>query len=163
MRIWYDGEFSTTAPEIGLVSLGAVAEDGREFYAVSTEFDPSSAHPWVKQHVLPQLPPQGDPAWMSREQLRSSLLDFLGPEPVLWAWYGAYDHVALCQLWGSMPDLPRSIPRFTLDVRQLWEHLGRPALPAQPSGLHHALDDARHVRVRWEALAERAYLLGLSV
>ena len=62
-----------------------------------------------------------------------------------------------------MPELPRAVPRFTLDVRQLWEHLGRPPLPAQEAGLHHALDDARHVRVRWEALAEKAYRLGLDV
>ena len=163
MRVFYDGEFSTTAPEIGLVSIGAVTEDGREFYGVSSEFDPAAAHPWVKRHVLPQLPPPGDPAWMTREQLRAGLLELFGDEPVLWAWYGAYDHVALCQLWGAMPQLPRSIPRLTLDVRQLWEHLGKPALPTQASGLHHALDDARHVKVRWEALAEKAYLLGLSV
>ena len=163
MRVWYDAEFSTTAPDIGLVSIGAVREDGAELYAVSTEFDPESAHPWVKANVLPQLPPPGDPAWMPRVRLRDALLEFLGDEPVLWAWYGAYDHVALCQLWGSMPELPRQIPRFTLDVRQLWEHLGRPPLPVQEAGLHHALDDARHVRVRWEALAEKAYRLGLEV
>ncbi|MEX2290696.1 MAG: polyadenylate-specific 3'-exoribonuclease AS [Mycobacteriales bacterium] len=163
MRVWYDAEFSTTAPDIGLVSLGAVIEDGREFYAVSTEFDAEAAHPWVKKNVLPQLPPPGDPAWMSRIELREALLRFLGAEPVLWAWYGAYDHVALCQLWGSMPELPRALPRVTLDVRQLWEHLGRPPLPVQDGGLHHALDDARHVKVRWEALAEKAYRLGLEV
>ena len=74
MRVWYDAEFSTTAPDIGLVSLGAVAEDGREFYGVSTEFDPDGAHPWVKANVLPQLPPPGDPAWMTRVQLREALL-----------------------------------------------------------------------------------------
>src|SRR5688500_17705510 len=163
MRVWYDAEFSTTAPDIGLVSLGAVREDGREFYGVSTEFDPAAAHPWVQAHVLPQLPAPGDPAWMSRAALRESLLEFLGDEPVLWAWYGAYDHVALCQLWGSMPELPRAIPRFTMDVRQLWEHLGRPALPVQESGLHDALADARHCKVKWEALAEKAYALGLDV
>jgi hypothetical protein len=163
VRVWYDAEFSTTAPQIGLVSLGAVAEDGSEFYAVSTGFDPDAAHPWVKQHVLPQLPPPGDAAWMSRAEMRERLLAFLGDAPVLWAWYGAYDHVALCQLWGSMPELPRAIPRFTLDVRQLWEHLGRPALPVQSDGVHHALEDARHVRARWEALAERAYRLGLQI
>jgi hypothetical protein len=48
-------------------------------------------------------------------------------------------------------------------VRQLWEHLGRPPLPAQESGLHEAIADARHVRARWEALAEQAYKLGLAV
>ena len=55
MRVWYDGEFSTTAPEIGLVSLGAVAEDGREFYGVSSEFDPERANPWVKNSNLGKL------------------------------------------------------------------------------------------------------------
>ena len=163
MKVFYDGEFSTTAPQLGLVSIGAVREDGREFYGVSTEFDPATAHPWVKQHVLPQLPPLDDPAWMSREQLRAGLLDLLGDDPELWAWFGAYDHVALCQLWGSMPELPRVVPRFTMDVHQLWRHLGRPPLPAQAAGLHHALADARHVKVRFEALAEKAYRLGLDV
>ena len=144
-----------------MVSVGVVAEDGREFYAVSSEFDPLAVHPWVREHVLPQLPPAA--TWRPRMQIREELLEFLGADPVLWAWYGAYDHVALCQLWGQMPDLPRALPRFTLDVRQLWEHLGRPPLPGQPGGLHDALADARHVKTRWEALAERAYRLGLTI
>ena len=163
MKVFYDGEFSTTAPQIGLVSIGAVREDGREFYGVSTEFDPNEAHPWVIKHVLPQLPLPGDPAWMTREQLRDGLLDLFGDDPELWAWYGAYDHVALCQLWGAMPELPRVVPRFTMDVHQLWRHLGCPPLPVQEHGLHHALDDARQVKLRWEALAEKAYLLGFSI
>ena len=161
VRYFYDLEFGQTAPEVTFVSIGVVAEDGREYAAVSSEFDPLDVHPWVREHVLPQLPPAS--TWKSRAQIREELLEVFGPEPVLWAWYGAYDHVALCQLWGSMPELPRALPRFTLDVRQLWEHLGRPPLPRQESGLHDALADARHVKVRWEALAERAYRLGLEV
>jgi hypothetical protein len=62
-----------------------------------------------------------------------------------------------------MPSLPRQFPRFMLDVRQLWEHLGRPRLPVQEDGLHDALQDARHVKVKYDALAEAAYRLGLSV
>ena len=161
MRFFSDAEFGVTAPEITLVSVGVVAEDGREYYAVSSEFDPLAVHPWVRDNVLPQLPATA--TWKPRSRIRDELLAFLGEEPVLWAWYGAYDHVALCQLWGPMPALPRTLPRFTLDVRQLWEHLGRPALPTQPSGLHDALADARHCRRRWEVLAERAYALGLAV
>jgi hypothetical protein len=161
VRFFYDLEFGDTASVVTLVSVGVVAEDGREYYAVSSEFDPMAVHPWVRENVLPQLPPAS--TWRSRAQIRDELLEFLGPEPVLWAWYGAYDHVALCQLWGAMPELPRAIPRFTLDVRQLWEHLGRPPLPEQERGLHDALEDARHNKVRWEALAERAYALGLAI
>ena len=42
---------------------------------------------------------------------------------------GSRDHVALAQLWGAMPALPREIPRFTKDLRQRWDDLGRPHLP----------------------------------
>lgn len=161
MRFFYDCEFGVTAPEVTLLSIGVVSEDGRSFYAVLDDWDPLQVHPWVREHVLPQLPPAS--TWRSRTAVREELLAFLGDDPVLWAWYGAYDHVALCQLWGAMPELPRALPRYTLDVRQLWEHLGRPPMPKQQSGLHDALADARHVKVRWEALQEKAYLLGLSV
>ena len=163
MRFFYDLEFLEDGTTIDLLSIGVAAEDGREYYAVSTEADLSRAVPWVQANVLPQLPPVADPAWKTRSAIRDELLAFFGDEPVLWAWYGAYDHVALCQLWGAMPALPRALPRFTLDVRQLWEHLGRPALPKQGGGEHHALADARHVRTRWELLAEKAYRLGLDV
>lgn len=161
MRYFYDLEFGDTATVVSLVSVGVVAEDGREYYAVSSEFDPLAVHPWVAENVLPLLPPAS--TWKPRSVIAAELEDFFGHDPVWWAWYGAYDHVALCQLWGAMPDLPRAFPRLTLDVRQLWEHLGRPPLPVQEAGLHDALLDARHVAVKYEALAERAYLLGLTV
>jgi hypothetical protein len=163
MRFWYDTEFIEDGRTIELVSIGVVAEDGREYYAVSTEFDPDRAVPWVRDNVLNQLPAPGDPAWRGRGQIRDDLLELLGTEPQLWAWIAPYDHLVLAQLWGDMPALPHHLPRYTRDVKQLWDSLGRPPLPSQPSGLHHALDDARHVKVRWEAMAERAYDLGLSI
>jgi len=166
MRFFYDCEFIEDGSTIELVSIGMVDENGREFYAVSTEFDPSRAIDWVRRNVLDKLPAPSDPVWRSLARIRDDLLAFLTEpgEPVeLWAWMSAYDHVALCQLWGDMPSLPRPFPRFTLDVRQLWEHLGRPPLPPQVDGLHDALQDARHVKVRYDALAETAYRLGLQV
>ncbi len=67
-----------------------------------------------------------------------------GTEPIeLWAWVGAYDHVALCQLWGPMTALPPPIPRFTRELRQLWEDRGRPRMPPRPRDAHDALVDAR--------------------
>jgi hypothetical protein len=104
--------------------------------------------------VLDQLPPPADRAWRSRQRIREDLLSFLtapGAEIELWAWFAAYDHVALAQLWGAMPALPRDIPRFTKDLRQLWDDRGRPTLPTM-AGRHDALVDARHNLARWKVL-----------
>ena len=158
MRFFYDCEFIEDGRVVDLVSIGVVDEFGREFYAVSTEFDDTKAIPWVRRNVLDKLPSPSDKAWRSRERIRDDLYAFL-MEPIrgrdeqieLWAWFAAYDHVALAQLWGAMPALPREIPRFTKDLRQLWDDRGRPHLPAM-SGRHDALVDARHNLARWNAM-----------
>ncbi len=159
-RFFYDLEFIERADSraIDLVSVGLVSEDGAtQYYAVCTDFDDRQALPWVRKHVLEQLPSPADPAWRSRERIRRDLEGLLltgDAAPELWAWYAAYDHVVLCQLWGRMPDLPRRMPRFTRDLRQLWEELGSPPLPAQEGGRHDALADAQHNRTRWLALQQ---------
>ena len=159
MRFFYDCEFIEDGVTIDLVSIGVVDEEGREFYAVSTEFAPQKAGPWVRQHVLSKLPAPSNPAWRSRAQIREDLLKFVdrsGEEVELWAWFAAYDHVALAQLWGDMPALPRELPRFTRELRQRWEDVGKPALPVPPDDAHDALADARHNLARWKVIeAER--------
>lgn len=155
MRYFYDTEFIEDGTTIELVSIGVIGEDGREFYAVSTEFDPAKAGDWVRSNVLDKLPSPADKAWRSRRAIRESLFEFLS-EPAdrveLWAWVGAYDHVVLCQLWGSMTELPREMPRFTRELRQHWEAAGRPELPPAPANAHDALADARHNLVKWRAI-----------
>ncbi|HEY4007949.1 MAG TPA: polyadenylate-specific 3'-exoribonuclease AS [Pseudonocardia sp.] len=157
MRFFYDCEFIEDGRTIELISIGAVDTDGREFYAVSTEFDDRRAGPWVRANVLPKLPSPADSAWRSRGAIRDSLLEFLtrpGEEIELWAWIAAYDHVVLCQLWGAMPALPRPLPRFTRELRQRWEDVGRPPLPPPPKDAHDALADARHNLARWRVIEE---------
>jgi hypothetical protein len=107
--------------------------------------------------VLDKLPSPGDRAWRSRERIRDDLYAFLtgplapGEDIELWAWFAAYDHVALAQLWGAMPALPREIPRLTKDLRQRWEDLGSPPLPTVVDR-HNALTDARHNLARWRVM-----------
>jgi hypothetical protein len=159
VRFFYDTEFIEDGLTIDLVSIGVVDEKGREFYAVSTEFDPDKAGQWVRDHVLAKLPSPADPAWCDRATMRDRLMKFLSPrgERVeLWAWFAAYDHVALAQLWGDMPALPRELPRFTRELRQRWEDVGKPVLPGPPDDAHDALADARHNLARWRVIeAER--------
>ena len=155
MRFFYDCEFIEDGTTIDLVSIGVVDEDGREFYAVSTEFDPDRAIEWVRRNVLDKLPSPSDQAWRSREQIRTDLLAFLtepGEAIELWAWMAGYDHVVLVQLWGDMRALPRAIPRFSHELRQRWEDAGSPSLPPAPADQHDAIADARHNLARWRAL-----------
>ncbi|MGV9800662.1 polyadenylate-specific 3'-exoribonuclease AS [Mycobacterium sp. NPDC003449] len=156
MRYFYDTEFIDDGHTIDLISIGVAAEDGREYYAISTEFNPDRAGRWVRKNVLPKLPSPSSRLWRSRRQIRSELEDFFdidgtrassasGGEPIeLWAWVGAYDHVVLCQLWGPMTDLPPAMPRFTRELRQFWEERGSPRMPPRPRDSHDALVDARH-------------------
>jgi hypothetical protein len=165
VRFFYDCEFIEDGTTIDFVSIGVVDETGREFYAVSTEFDGSRAIDWVRRNVLDKLPSPGDPAWRSLAAIRADLLAFLtepGGKIELWAWMSAYDHVALCQLWGDMRALPRAIPRFTHELRQRWEDLGEPPLPAAPPDQHDALADARHNLARWQAMAQLTATVGKS-
>lgn len=154
-RIFYDTEFIEDGSTIDLVSIGMVDLAGRSLYAISTEFDPDPADPWVRLNVLDKLPDRSDPAWMPREEIRQRVLEFLAPTPnwedlELWAYYAAYDHVALAQLLGPrMIDLPTGVPMFTKDLMQRWQDIGQPPKPEQPADEHDALADARWNRELW--------------
>ncbi|MEU6249948.1 polyadenylate-specific 3'-exoribonuclease AS [Glycomyces sp. NPDC047010] len=174
-RYFYDTEFIEDGRTIDLVSIAVVDEHGREYYAVSTEFDPSRAIEWVRRNVLDKLPAPSSHLWKDRATIRDELYEFLvgpvrrktgshpGERAELWAWIGAYDHVVLAQLWGTMPELPRALPRMTKDLRQRWEDLGRPELPVTPDAdMHDALTDAKLNLARWKALeAVRAERSGI--
>lgn len=91
---------------------------------------------------------------VSRRFLRNAVRSFLQttPDLELWAWYGAYDHVVLAQLFGRMIDLPPGVPMWTNDLQQELARLGNPEVPGQEGTSHNALDDARHVAAIFKAL-----------
>jgi hypothetical protein len=92
MKYWLDTEFIARPFTIDLISIGMVAEDGREFYAESSETDWSKASPWTLENVRPQLNGKG----ISRENISYALRNFTdGDEhPVFWGYFPAYDWVA---------------------------------------------------------------------
>lgn len=91
------------------------------------------------------------PKWLIANEVREFLLAHPGvsatgdgkPIPELWAYYAAYDHVALAQLWGPMIHRPKGIPMWTHDLMQLIEPLDGFKKPAQAGAEHNALADAR--------------------
>lgn len=145
MRYFLDTEFIEDGKTIDLVSIGIVAEDGREYYACSTEARLDLASEWVRNNVLPHLPPYSDKAWKPRKYIAHDVFSFIyGPCPQIWAYYADYDWVALCQLFGTMMQLPSHFPKFCMDLKQLSYHKGGTVLhPPDPTDEHNALADAR--------------------
>ena len=181
-RVFYDTEFREDGRTIDLLSIGLVRETGESYYAVvsDADWDAVTKDDWLRENVWRSLPVRGmkialtsvgggkherrvqysgfldttsvlvKPKWVIANEVR----DFLTGTPnlELWAWYAAYDHVALAQLWGKMIHLPKGIPMWTNDLRQEAERLGNPPLPEQAEGVHNALADAQHNLVRAQAL-----------
>lgn len=151
VKFFLDTEFLEDGKTIDLLSIGVVAEDGREFYRQNTQCDVSRANYWVKANVLPNLEnPLGRPyvirPWCHPGFIRLELNEFLGDDkPEFWAYYGAYDWVALCQLWGDMSRLPTGWPMYCIDLRQWLDHHGLPNIRQSDDAPHHALSDARWI------------------
>lgn len=153
-------EYVDLEREIDLISLGIVAADGREFYAISTEFDPARANDFVRSVVLPLLEPPDHPAWMSRAEMKDALVKFVGAEvPRFWSWGAApWDWMAMAQLFPVAERVPDGWRYTAYDVSLLVEAAGLavhpvdPALPPLPPDVHHALADARWVRDVFQAI-----------
>lgn len=223
MKYFYDTEFlegtqntgffrqKETVPTIDLISIGIVAEDGREYYAVSKEFNLKEAWNrydekivevdngfnvksetqkvyWIRDNVLLPLHyslAQQDNLWdkrfeppfeewkrlitfkeggvysdrhfktlqkliakhgKTRENIADDVIRFCMPEynfkegytgtihqingywvkdehktVEIYGYYSAYDHVALCWLFGKMMNLPEGFPMYTRDLKQVWD------------------------------------------
>lgn len=151
MKYFYDTEFIEDGETIDLVSIGIIAEDGRTYYAISTQFDEEKADDWVKKNVISKLE-QNPLLWKSRNKIKEDIIAFVGDDkPEFWAYYADYDHVVLCQLFGRMIDLPKNYPFYTRDIKQLCDSLGNPKLPTQENE-HNALDDAKWNKEAYEFL-----------
>ncbi|HVE77002.1 MAG TPA: 3'-5' exoribonuclease [Actinomycetota bacterium] len=152
MRYFFDTEFSDTGKVIDLISIGIVDEEGREFYAISEEFDRSLVNAWVQANVIPKLEPPG-PLWKPRATIRDEIVSFVADaEPEFWAYNAAYDWVALCQLFGPLTAIPANWPRFVRDLREWVARLDVTPLE-ETEDPHHALADARYNRRMFDYLA----------
>lgn len=154
-------------PTIDLISIGLVAGDGRQYYAISKEFDDRNASDWVRNNVISKLPPRFNPLepamsklWKSRNQIAKDIVEFINPglgwpvesynnselakdkemgkhfdahnvgvfkrgnidfycaQPMFFGYFGDYDWVVFCWLFGTMKELPDGFPYFLRDLKQ---------------------------------------------
>lgn len=175
-----DTEFIEDGSTIALLSLALVGTDGREYYAQVVDAPYPLSNPWVRQHVLPHLTPcpSGEtrhghwgrwkqataaPAcvpgcpWRWTSVMAPEIRAFVGTSPLFLTYYGAYDWVAFCQLYGALVDLPQGWPMFAYDLRVLlniWDYED----VFQPDEMpHHALHDARWIMETFKQYAPRPF------
>lgn len=169
MRYFLDTEFmeNGSVGHLELLSIGVVAEDGREFYRVNADADTDQSNPWVREHVLPRLTwTEMAEKWRGRkpsiimpiDQIREELLGFVGNDPKFYAYFADYDWVMVCWgLIGAMADLPDHFPRYCHDLKQTMEMLGHEVAPIPESDDgHNALADARWNRDLYRHLESEA-------
>lgn len=198
-KYFYDCEFlegaqkkkswwGSSVPTIDLISIGIVAEDGREYYAISKDFNLKEAWNrfdlkkfddtkhytkvyWIRENVLKPIfidllykfnPAKHDifdcklkdftyrnlsklikKYGKTNKQIAQEVKNFCYcdketrdgggqfvsgsfipnkyPNIELYGYYSAYDHVALCWLFGKMIDLPTGFPMYTIDLKQTFD------------------------------------------
>jgi hypothetical protein len=165
VRYWLDTEFIERGSEnpILLLSVGIVAEDGREFYyehpnareRVNEDYRDYNDR-WLIDNVRPHLHGglgSGPNPFWSRDPAKE-IKEFcsVGGKPEFWAYFADYDWVVFCQIFGRMIDLPDGWPMYCLDLKQSMKLLGvgRELLPLQtPEEEHGALNDARWTKAAW--------------
>jgi hypothetical protein len=149
MKYFIDTEFSESKGSIILISIGIVSEDGREYYAVSSEFDPAQCNEWVRKNVIPKL----DSVYLKRlSVIANEIIEFVGDsQPEFWGYYSDYDWVVFCWLFGTMIDLPKGFPMYCHDLKQ---EIDRQKLDIhQPEeSSHNALDDARWIATTYSLI-----------
>lgn len=135
---------------IDLISVGVVCEDGRQYYAISKEFNPKHADQWVKDNVIDKLESKdtfraglltptvhySGKIWRSNKQIKKDLLSFFGcwqdqhfwraPEGIeVYGYYADYDWVLFCSLFGRMIDLPKGFPMYCKDLKQMLDNVAQ--------------------------------------
>ena len=164
MKYFFDTEFIEYPCKIDLISIGIVAEDGRELYCINWDCDFSKADEWVRKNVICKLPfkpleypNEARKDWVRKSSLSKIIKEFIGDDkPEFWAYYADYDWVVFCWLFGKMIDLPEGWPMYCRDIKQWCDQLGNPELPKQGKGEHDALDDAKWNMKAWNFLNEIA-------
>lgn len=150
-------EFAEERGSIKLISIGIKCEDGRTFYAENSSFDIRDANDWVQKNAYPSL------KWFGKDfthyssfpldtnhvevygspiDIRDAIKEFITETPVFYAYYGAYDWVVFCWIFGAMIDLPDGYPMFAHDLKPMLDDCEGLKKPADPINEHNALIDA---------------------
>lgn len=167
-RFFFDTEFIEYPPThkyrkgtIDLISIGIVDDLGREFYAISNEFDESMASDWVRENVIAKLEDPTTHPRMSLYEIKNNLLNWYFKDvkdPEFYAYFCSYDWVVFCWIFGTMMELPKGFPMYCRDIKDRMKTFGvhKVDLPEQDEDTHHnALADAKWNKAAYAVIQKR--------
>lgn len=128
MNLFIDFEFTGLHQNTKPISLGIVAEDGREFYAEFADVDLTNLDDWLVENVVANTlylrldnkrisMPQNHYVGTTREVLLY-LVPWLRQFDYIEIWGDcmAYDWVLFCELFGGALNLPKNIYYIPFDI-----------------------------------------------
>ncbi len=180
MNIFFDTEFTGLHKNTTLISIGLVAEDGREFYAELTDYDKKQVNRWIDENVianLRNLQPLGKPnspaVWPPNcycgntkriaIELRRWFAEFKEPVQLI-SDVCAFDWVLFCNLFGGAFEIPKAVSPAPVDINQMIAahlqctpteafNVSREELADFPDGQkHNALWDAQCIKTIWDKI-----------
>ncbi len=182
MRIYFDTEFTGLRKDTTLISIGIVSEDGRTFYAETTDYNQSQIDDWLRENVLKHLRFGGltstpvidlehydmcGPCFMIREKLTEWLAQFETIE--VWSDCLAYDWVLFCDLFGGAFDIPKNIYYIPFDLCTLFKFsaidpdVSREEFAGIAGNKHNALHDAKVIKACYDKVMNGAKVVTAAV
>ena len=126
--LFLDTEFTELSQAAELLSIALVDENNRWFYAVFSDTKSENLSSWHQENIVPfisltdvqlqRLPSTGTYLQANKQQIISSLLDWLSAyrELEVWADVPAYDWVLFSELFGGARQLPKQIHYIVRDL-----------------------------------------------
>lgn len=131
MNVYFDMEFEGLRKDAKVISLGMVADNGKELYFEFDDIDVNNQDQWVKDNVLANTALYGnkDVNQMitednyykgNKEQAKGVLLHWLNQfdEVQFVSDVCHFDFVFLIDIFGSAFDLPKNVCPFCYDINQ---------------------------------------------
>jgi hypothetical protein len=130
MNIYWDTEFTGLHRDTTLISIGMVADNGKEFYAEFNDFNPLQVDDWVKEHVIDNLLFNDEEESFERvlgsvtfvkgslEEVRHALLNWLNRFSYIELWSDChhYDVVLFQGIFGGAFNMPGHIYYIPFDL-----------------------------------------------
>lgn len=159
MKIFFDTEFTGLTQSTRLISIGMMAQDGREFYAEleSKYYRQDLVNDWIRENVIVNLLHMNI---VTPHQLADQIKEFLEPYEQIEMWSDclSYDWVLFCQIFGGAFEVPQNIYYIPFDLSTLMKVKGidpdvnREYFAGITGSKHNSLHDARVIKACYDKL-----------